>query len=268
MNIFTDAALATPRLAATFVLRIFARGLLPVAVTVAAALIIAIPAQAQLSQSSPERRVVVIGEGSVNVVPDYARIRSGVTTRAKTAKEAADANSKAMAAIIAALLSAGIEQKDIQTSRFSVQPVYVVPQPGTEQKLSGFSVSNQVSVTIRAIDKVGEILDRLITAGATDAGSVEFLHSDTSKSLDQAREAAVADARRKAELYAHASGLSLGSVAWITENSEYAPPFSKAAMRMPAALAAPVPIAAGEDTLHVRITVGFEMNSLMPAARE
>ena len=174
MNIFTDAALATPRLAATFVIRGFARGLLPAAVTVAAAVIIAIPAQAQLSQSSPERRVVVIGEGSVNVVPDYARIRSGVTTRAKTAKEAADANSKAMAAIIAALLSAGIEQKDIQTSRFSVQPVYVMPQPGTEQKLSGFSVSNQVSVTIHAIDKVGEILDRLITAGATDAGSVRI----------------------------------------------------------------------------------------------
>jgi uncharacterized protein len=259
MNIFVDALWAMSRLAATFVARVFTRRLLPAAVTVAAAVIVAVPAQAQLSQSPPERRVVVIGEGSVGVAPDYASIRSGVTTRAKTAKEATDANSKAMAAIIAALISAGIEQKDIQTSRFSVQPVYVAPQPGTEQKLSGFSVSNQVSVTIRNIDKVGEILDRLITAGATDAGSVEFLHSDTSKTLDRAREAAVADARRKAELYAHASGLSLGSVAWITEDSEYAPPFSKAAMRMPAAMAAPVPIAAGEDTVHVRITIGFEM---------
>ncbi len=259
MNIFMAAASAASRLAATFVVRVFGRGLLPAALTLVAAIIVAIPAQAQSSQSPLERRVVVIGEGSVSVSPDYARIRSGVTTRAKTAKEATDANSKAMAAIVAALLGAGIEQKDIQTSRFSVQPVYVAPQPGTEQKLSGFSVSNQVSVTIRAIDKVGEILDRLITAGATDAGSVEFLHSDSSKALDQAREAAVADARRKAELYARASGLSLGSVAWITEDSEYAPPFSKAAMRMPAAMAAPVPIAAGEDTLHVRITVGFEM---------
>jgi uncharacterized protein len=245
MNVFIDAALA--------------RRLLSAALTIVAAVIVANPAQAQSSQSPPERRVVVIGEGSVSVAPDHARIRSGVTTRAKTAKEAADANSKVMAAIVAALLNAGIEQKDIQTSRFSVQPVYVAPQPGAEQKLSGFSVSNQVSVTIRAIDKVGEILDRLITAGATDAGSVEFLHSDSSKTLDQAREAAVADARRKAELYARASGLSLGSVVWITEDSEYAPPFSKAAMRMPAAMAAPVPIAAGEDTLHVRITVGFEM---------
>ncbi len=131
-------------------------------------------------------------------------------------------------------------------------------QSNTEQKLSGFSVSNQVNVTIRQIDKVGEILDRLVTTGATDVGNVEFLHSDVSKTLDQAREAAVADARRKAELYAHASGLSLGGVSWITEDSEYAPPMPMA-MRMSGGMAAPVPIAGGEDTLHVRITVGFDM---------
>jgi len=189
----------------------------PAAAVFAAAVFVTIlPAQAQQSQSPPERRVIVIGEGSVSVTPDYARIRSGVTTRAKTAKEAAEANTKAMAAITAMLLSAGIEQKDIQTARFSVQPIYVSQQPSNEQKLSGFSVSNQLSVTIRQIGKAGEILDRLVTTGATDVGSVEFLHSDTSKALDQAREAAVADARRKAELYAHASGLALGSVNWIT----------------------------------------------------
>src|SRR5208282_2732976 len=209
-----------------------------------------LPAQAQQSQSPPERRVIVIGEGSVSVAPDYARIRGGVTTRAKTAKEATEANSKAMAAIAAMLVNAGIEQKDIQTSRFSVQPIYVSQQSNTEQKLSGFSVSNQVNVTIRRIDKAGEILDRLVTTGATDVGNVEFLHSDTSKALDQAREAAVADARRKAELYARASGLTLGSVTWITEDSGYAPPMPMT-MRASGGMAAPVPIAAGEDTLYV-----------------
>src|SRR5208282_354764 len=214
-----------------------------------------LPAQAQQSQSPPERRVIVIGEGSVSVAPDYARIRGGVTTRAKTAKEATEANSKAMAAIMAMLVNAGIEQKDIQTSRFSVQPIYVSQQSSTEQKLSGFSVSNQVNVKIRQIDKAGEILDRLVTTGATDVGNVEFLHSDTSKALDQAREAAVADARRKAELYAHASGLTLGGVSWITEDSRYGAPMPMTALRASAAMAA-VPIAGGEDTLQVRITVG------------
>ncbi len=90
-------------------------------------------AQAQDAKPAPEARIIVVGDGQVTAAPDYARIRSGVTTRAKTAKEAADANSKAMAAIMAALTSSGIEQKDIQTSRFSVQPVYVSPAPNTEQ---------------------------------------------------------------------------------------------------------------------------------------
>jgi hypothetical protein len=91
------------------------------------------------------------GEGSVSVAPDYAQIRSGVTTRAKTVKEATDANSKLMAAVTAALLESGIAQKDIQTSRFSIQPVYAPQEPRTEPKLVGYSASNQVSVTIRQI---------------------------------------------------------------------------------------------------------------------
>jgi uncharacterized protein YggE len=218
----------------------------------------AAPAWAQQPPAAPEARVVVIGEGSVTAAPDYAEISSGVTTRGKTAKEAADANAKAMAAVAAALSNSGIDPKDIQTSRFSVQPLYASPQPGTEQRLTGFSVSNQVRVKIRQIGNVGDILDRLIESGATDVGSVEFLHADTAKLLDQAREAAIADARRKAELYAHAAGQNLGGVAWITEDSGYAPPMPM--MRAAAAPAMGMPISAGEDTLHVRITVGFEFS--------
>ena len=216
-----------------------------------------LPARADDTKPVPEARIIVIGEGSVSAAPDHARISSGVTSRAKTAKEASDANAKAMAAVLAALQSAGIDQKDIQTSRFSVQPVYTSPGPNMEQRLTGFSVSNQVSVTIRQIDKVGGILDRLVAAGATDAGNVEFLHTDSSKTLDKARETAMADARRKAEVYAHAAGLTLGSVAWVTEDSS-APLFApKVAMR--AAMPGAAPIATGEDTLHVRITVGYEI---------
>jgi uncharacterized protein YggE len=217
-----------------------------------------VAAQAQQPQSPPEARVVVIGEGSVSVAPDYAEVRAGATTRAKTAREAAEANSKLMTAITAALTGADVAQKDIQTSRFSVQPVYTTPQPGAEQKLTSFSVTNQVTVKIRDIGKVGDILDRVVTAGATDIGNVEFLHADLFKALDAAREGAVADARRKAELYAHAAHLDLGAVAWITEDSSFAPPLPMTAMRAAAGgLGAPVPISSGEDTLRVRITVGF-----------
>ena len=215
-------------------------------------------AQAQESKPAPEARIIVVGDGSVSATPDYARIRSGVTSRAKTAKEAADANSKAMAAIMAALTGAGIESKDIQTSRFSVQPVYVYAA-NTEPKLTSFSASNQVSVTIRPIDKVSDVLDKLIAAGATDAGSVEFLHSDTTQTLDRAREAAMADARRKAEVYARAGGLTLGGVAWVTEDSSSAPMPKVAMPRAALAPGGPPPISAGEDTLQVHITVGYDI---------
>jgi uncharacterized protein YggE len=234
--------------------RSLSRGAVVCAVLLAAAL----PARAEDVKAAPAARIIVIGEGSVSVPPDYARLTSGVTTRAKTAKDASDANAKAMAGLLTALQSAGIEQKDIQTSHFFVQPIYTSPGPNMEQKLTGFSVSNQVNVTIRQISKVGDVLDQMVTAGATDAGNVEFLHADLSKTLDRAREAAMADARRKAELYARAAGLALGSVAFITEESS-SPLFApKMALRAAMPAAAP-PIASGEDTLQVRITVGYEI---------
>ena len=106
---------------------------------------------------------MVTGEGIISVMPDYAQIRSGVTTRAKTVKEAVDTNSKLMAAIFAALKDAGIAEKDIQPARFSIQPVYAPQEPRTEPKLSGYSVSNQVTVIIREIGKVGEVVALQVT---------------------------------------------------------------------------------------------------------
>ncbi len=231
----------------------------PALVVLLAAQLFAAVAQAQTPEpkSVAQARVVVVGEGSVTVAPDYARIRSGVSTSAKTVKEASDTNSKAMAGIIAALTDAGIAKKDIQTSEFSIEPVYTSPSPPGGPKLSGYHVSNQVNVTIHQISQVGEILDRLVKAGATDAGNVAFLISDRDKALDQAREAAMANARHKAELYAHASGLSLGRVAWITEGSDFEP---LAPMQSRMKLASPaLPIESGKDTITARVTVGFDI---------
>jgi uncharacterized protein YggE len=213
-------------------------------------------------EAAARARIVVVGEGSVTVAPDYARIRSGVTTDAKAARQASDANAKLMSAVIQALLDFGIARKDIQTAQFSIAPIYSSQSKvsGTaESKLSGYRVSNQVNVTIRQIAQVGDVLDRLIEAGATDAGNVAFLVSDREKALDQAREAAIANARRKAELYARASGLALGRVVWITESSEFEP-FAPMVGR--AKLAAPaqhVPIESGEDTITAQVTVGFDI---------
>jgi uncharacterized protein YggE len=201
--------------------------------------------------------ILVTGEGTATVTPDIAQVTGGVSTRAATVKEAASNNARTMTAVIDALVQAGIERKDIQTAQFSVQPVYASSEPHTEQKLVGFSVSNQVIATIRNVDKVGDVLDRLIGAGATNVWNVQFTVSEPSKALDQARRAAVADARRKAELYANAAGVTLGPVLSVTEESASGPEF----MRRSAvkSLAAPTPIAVGEDTLRVSLSVNFAL---------
>jgi uncharacterized protein YggE len=236
-------------------------------VALAIAALSAAPAQAQTvdSKSGPEPRLIVIGEGSVTTAPDYARVRSGVTTTAKTVKEASDSNSKIMTAMMAALADAGIAKKDVQTAEFSIEPVYTSPSskfstdgPNGPPKLSGFRVANHVNVTIRQISQVADILDGLVKAGATDIGNIAFLVSDREKALDQARESAMANARHKAELYAHASGVTLGRVAWITESSDLQPIVPMGVAR-PKMASAPVPIESGEDTLTARITVGFEI---------
>jgi len=215
------------------------------------------PARAQAPTPAEEAAIVVGGEGSVTAAPDYAQIRAGVVTKAKTASEATDANAKQMTAVIAALINAGIAKTDIQTAQFSVQPVYAAPVSG-EQRLTGFSASNQLTIKVLKLDKLGDILDRLVAAGATDAGNVTFLHNDLSKVLDQARQAAVADARRKAEVYAHAAGVNLGAVVFISEASGGAAPVFARALAAPA-MAAATPIMSGEDTLRVHITVGFAL---------
>jgi uncharacterized protein len=237
----------------------------PAALIVAALSAAAAHAQTTAPGSPAQARVIVVGEGSVAVTPDYARISSGVTTSAKTVKEASDTNSKLMTNVIAALVNADIAKKDIQTTQFSIEPIYTSPSSkfSTDSsngapKLSGYRVSNQVRVTIHQISQVSDILDGLVKAGATDVGNVVFLFSEQDKALDQAREAAVANARHKAELYPQASGVNLGRVASIVESSEVAP-FLAGGTIQRAKLAPSPPIESGEETITARVTVGFDI---------
>jgi uncharacterized protein len=209
------------------------------------------------ASNPPQPQILVTGEGTVSVAPDIAQVRGGVSTRASTVKEAADTNSRTMTAIIGKLVDAGIDRKDIQTAQFSIQPVYAASEPRSEQKLVGYSVSNQVVAKIRNVDKVSDILDRLIAAGATNVWNVEFLVADPSKALDQARSAAIADAQRKADLYAKAAGVALGPVVSITEEGASAP--APVLMKRTVANGMAPPIAAGEDTLRVNVSVGFAL---------
>jgi uncharacterized protein len=206
-----------------------------------------------LAQMAPPPAISVTGEANVSVAPDQAQIDGGVTSDAKTAREASDANNAAMGKVLLALKGAGIEEKDYQTSRLSLQPQYA-PNRAGPSPVVGYRASNRVTVKIRDVTKVANVIDVLVGAGATDIGGIHFSVTQASKYLDEAREKAVADARRKAELYAKAAGATLGEAISITEEGAPTPIFRG---KMATPMAAGAPVAQGEETLSVTVHVSW-----------
>lgn len=208
--------------------------------------------------------ITVSGEASISVAPDLAQVDAGVVTDAKTAREASDANNAAMAKVLLALRAAGIEEKDYQTSRLSLQPQTGASRSGpsgsSASAIVGFRAINRVTVKVRDVAKVANVIDTLIGAGANDVGNIIFLVTESSKLLDQAREKAVADARRKAEIYARAAGVALGAPLSISEGGAPMPMFRAKALGA-APMAAPVPVATGEETLSVTVNVSWAVKA-------
>jgi uncharacterized protein len=225
----------------------------PCAPLAAAALVLAAPAWAQTVQRTA---ISVTGEATVSAVPDQAQIDGGVTSHAKNARDASEANNTAMARVLLALKGAGIEARDYQTSRLSLQPQYAPNQPGQSSQpvIVGYVASNRVTIRLRDVSKVAYVIDTLVNAGANNIGGINFIVSQASKLLDEAREQAVADARRKAEIYARAAGVTVGAPISISEESSAgAMPFRK----MAAGMAAATPVAQGEETLAVTVNVSW-----------
>ena len=224
--------------------------------TVIAAIALAAMATSAWGQTLPPT-VSVTGEASISVPPDLAQIDSGVTTEAKTAREASEANNKAMGGVLQALKNAGLAEKDIQTSRLSLSPQSAPNRNANAPFLIvGYRASNRVTVTIRDITKVADTIDVLVGAGANEISGMSFMVSKASKLLDDARAEAIADARRKAEIYAKAANISLGAPISISEETAPGPmPYRK----MAADMAASAPVAQGQETLRVSVSVSYEI---------
>lgn len=224
--------------------------------TVIAATVLAVMASTASAQTL-QPTISVTGEASISVPPDLAQIDSGVTTEAKTAREASEANNKAMASVLQSLKNAGLAEKDIQTSRLSLSPQSVPGRnPNAPFQITGYRASNRVTVTIRDITKVADTIDVLVGAGANEISGISFAVSRASKLLDDARSEAIADARRKAEIYARAANISLGAPVSISEETTPGPvPYRK----MAAGMAASAPVAQGDETLRVSVSVSYEL---------
>ncbi|WP_187436358.1 SIMPL domain-containing protein [Bradyrhizobium hipponense] len=200
--------------------------------------------------------ISVSGEATVSAAPDLAHIDAGVANDAKSAKEASDANNAAMGKVLLALKGAGVAEKDYQTSRLSLQPQYAPNRSGGASPVVGFRASNRVTVKIRDVTKVAGIIDTLVGAGANDIGNISFEVTQASKLLDGAREQAVADARRKAEIYAKATGVTLGAPLSLSEGGGPVP-LLKGRMATAPMAATQAAVAPGEETLSVTVNVSW-----------
>jgi uncharacterized protein YggE len=161
--------------------------------------------------------ITVVGEGKVSLEPDIARVTIGVETVTNTVKEASDTNRAAVEAVLEALLAQGIDEKDVQTSGFSIYAERFGPEGPLAEGDVRYRVSNNVSVTIRDLDNVGTILDAAIEAGANNIYGVEFALDDPNIVESEARAAAIADAQAKGAELADLTGLTLGSVVSVSE---------------------------------------------------
>ncbi|OWU69913.1 membrane protein [Marinibacterium profundimaris] len=212
---------------------------------------------AGMAQASEDMRVIrVTGEGRVAAAPDTATITMGVTEQADAAHAAMSQVSVSVAAILERLEEIGIAPEDVQTQRLTVNPVWSNRNYSEgEAEITGFVANNAISVRIRDLPSLGDVLDRILEEGGNDFSGLQFSVQDPEPLVNEARRAAVADARAKAELYAEAAGVSLGAVQRIEEMGGSPRPMM---MEMAAASrGSSVPIAEGEVTVEASVNMVF-----------
>lgn len=217
-------------------------------------------AQASINQTIAGTRLDVNSTGEVARVPDLAIISAGVVTKSPTAGGALQQAATRMQRVRAALKSAGVDDRDVQTSSISLNPEYRYENNQTPQ-LTGYTASNQVTVRFRDIANAGKILDALVAQGANQINGPTLTIDKPEAAIDEARAKAVASGRARAELYARSLGLKVARVVSVSEsggNYQVPPPMP---MMMTGARmeAAQSKIDPGEQRLQVTLAMTFEL---------
>ncbi len=212
------------------------------------------------SDNENKRTLTLSGSGRVALTPDLARISIGVHNENKNASEAIAANNKNAQAVIKALKSFGIKDKDISTSNFSVYPQQNWGKEGERLGIT-YIVDNTVRVTVRDLDKIGKILDAVTKAGANNINGIQFDVTDRESAYQNALAAAVKNARERAETIAKAAGVSLDEVLSINTYTNSPAPVMRAYAKdmAEAAPANEVPISAGEMFVNVTVNIVFSL---------
>ena len=205
--------------------------------------------------SDLNRQIIVDGEGRVSATPDIANVNIGVRREARQAGAAIDAASKAMTSVLESIAAAGIAPEDVQTTRIGLDPRWQHSQNGTPPRVVGYVASNDLRIRVRDLDLLGGLLDSVVSEGANTMNGLTFSVADPGPLEDEARAAAVADARRKAQTLASAADVVLGNVISINESRVADGPVPMAAMAM--AERAAVPVAAGQVEIVVSVRAVF-----------
>ena len=224
---------------------------------------ISAPSSSKISPGSQQTTGIwVTGEGEVTVVPDLAILSLGVEAQADTVAQAQSQASTAMNAIISELNTQGIESNDIQTQYFSIYPTRRWDPDTGKEELTGYQVTNMVTVKVRNVENTGTIIDAVAAAGGNyiRINSISFTVDDPVPYQEEARAKALADVQEKAQQIADNADLNLGTPTYINETSSYNP----YTMDMPYGLAIPVPsieagssISPGETTVTVIMQVAY-----------
>jgi uncharacterized protein YggE len=209
----------------------------------------------------PEKTISVTGNGEIMATPDIAMISSGVQTQNRDVKVAQADNARIMDGVISALVAAGISREDIQTSGYSIYPVYD-DNPPFGQKITTYQVTNTVQITVRDISRAGEILDITVANGANQVNSIYF---KVSPEKEQALRVevltmAVREARADADVVALATGTTITGVQSVSVGSVYTPVFYDNRMAAGAAMkeaAVPTPIEPGQVTVTAQVSISY-----------
>ncbi|MFD1883086.1 SIMPL domain-containing protein [Paracoccus pacificus] len=201
-------------------------------------------------------RLTVSGQGEATVAPDIATISLGVTTQAGTAAQALSDNNVKQQAILDKLTELGFESRDVQTSGLNLNPLVAYAE-GKAPQVTGYQAQNIVTAKVRDLAKLGEALDALVAAGANEMNGLTFGRDDDAATKDEARAAAVEDARQRAQVYADAAGMKLGPILSMTEVGDAVP--GPQPMMMRDAAAQKVPIAQGELSINAAVNVTFAL---------
>lgn len=216
------------------------------------------PIVAAPGDTTPEHTISVGGSGKITVIPDLATVRLGVLVQRPTAKAAGEDAADVMTAVVDALRKLGIADKDIATTLVSLSPVYDYSNTGAAPKITGYQLANSVSVTVRDLSKLSDVLDNGMAAGANNVDGISFDVADRTAAEAKAREAAITDARAKANTYAKGLSISIIGVASVTESVStpvwYQPNYAAGA---PSDKGSNTPVLPGSTDVVITVQVAF-----------